>query len=143
MTATLLVLVPLLVGIAWMGGAMYFVGMELNFFNVVVFPSLVGIGVDDGIHIYHRYREEGPGSLPFVVRRTGVAVCVTTVTTMIGYSGLVLASHPGLESIGLLAQIGLLATLLSAVVVLPALLEVVGPGARQEAPSVPATEAVG
>ncbi len=131
-SAALFVLTPLLVGLAWMGGAMHFFGMQLNFFNVVVFPSLVGIGVDDGIHIYHRYREEGPGSLPFVVRRTGAAVMLTTVTTMIGYSGLVMAHHPGLQSIGLLAQIGLFTTFLSAVWVLPALLEVFGPHAAVE-----------
>jgi len=130
LSAALFILTPLLVGLIWMGGAMHLFGMQLNFFNVVVFPSLVGIGVDDGIHIYHRYREEGPGSIPFVVRRTGLAVGITTVTTMMGYSGLVMAHHPGLRSIGLLAQIGLVTTFLSAVLVLPALLEVFGPHAN-------------
>ena len=121
---TLLIMTPLLYGIAWMGGIMYFMGMELNFFNVVVFPSLVGIGIDDGVHIYHRYKEEGPGSLPFVLRRTGLAVGVTTITTIVGYSGLLMAHPPGLQSIGLLAVVGLSTTFVSAVWILPAMLEV-------------------
>lgn len=120
---TILVMSPLLYGIVWMGGIMYFMGMELNFFNVVVFPSLVGIGIDDGVHIYHRYKEEGPGSLPFVLRRTGMAVTVTTITTIVGYSGLLFAHHPGLQSIGKLAVVGLSTTFLSAVWILPAMLE--------------------
>ncbi len=130
---TLLVMTPLLFGIVWMGGAMYLMGMELNFFNLVVFPSLVGIGIDDGVHIYHRYREEGPGSLPFVLQRTGMPVLLTTVTSCVGYSGLLFAHHPGLQSIGKLAVVGLTATLVSAYLILPALLEVFGAGRKQGA----------
>ena len=121
--AAVLVVTPVFIGILWMGGAMYVLGMQFNFFNVVVFPSIVGIGVDDGVHIYHRYKEEGPGSLPFVLRRTGMAIGMTTATTIVGYSGLILAQHPGLKSIGLLAVIGLVATFITAVVLLPAMLE--------------------
>lgn len=124
--AALFVVTPLLMGLLWLGGLMFVFDLQLNFFNVVVFPSLVGIGVDDGIHIYDRYREEGPGSIPFVLRRTGMAVGITSITTMVGYSGLVVAHHPGLQSIGQLAVIGLATTLFSAVLVLPALLELFG-----------------
>ena len=122
--AAVLVVIPLTLGLVWLGGIMDIVGMKLNFFNVVVFPSIVGIGVDDGVHIYHRYREEGPGSLPFVLRRTGMAVGITTVTTIVGYSGLLMAQHPGLQSIGKAAVIGLATAFVTAVFVLPAILEV-------------------
>lgn len=119
----LLVLSPLLVGVVWMGGLMELSAMRLNLFNMVVIPSVIGIGVDSGVHIYHRYREEGRGSLYLVLRRTGLAVTLATATTMVSYSGLVLAAHPGLVSIGKLALIGLGTTLLSALTVQPALIE--------------------
>ena len=122
--ATLLVLTPLAIGFFLIGGVMHVVGMKLNFFNVVVLPTIIGIGVDNGVHIYHRYLEEGPGSLRLVLRRTGLAIAMTTSTTIVGYSGLILARHPGLNSIGLLAVIGISATFVAAVVVLPALLQV-------------------
>ncbi len=121
--AAALVMCPLAVGVIWMGGVMYLVGLKLNFFNVVVFPSVIGIGVDNGVHIYHRYREEGPSSLPFVLRTTGLVIGMTTLTTIVGYSGLIVATHPGLNSIGNLAVIGLTATFVAAVVVLPAILQ--------------------
>ncbi|MFQ5678366.1 MAG: RND family transporter [Gemmatimonadota bacterium] len=121
--AAALVLAPLAIGVVWMGGAMHAVGMKLNFFNIVVLPSIVGIGVDSGVHIYHRYLEEGSGSLPIVLRNTGLAIAMTTLTTIVGYSGLILARHPGLRSIGRLAVIGLLATFVAAVVLLPAILQ--------------------
>ena len=65
-----------------------------------------------------------PKSLPLVLRRTGLAVTMATLTTMVGYSGLLTASHPGLVSIGKLAIVGLATTLVSAVVLFPALLQV-------------------
>jgi len=119
-----LITIPLVFGLVWTGGLMHAMGMQINFFNVVVFPSLVGIGVDEGVHIHHRFQEEGPGSLPFVLRRTGMAVTLTTLTTIIGYAGLATAHHPGLRAIGILAVVGLAAAFLSALVVLPAMLEV-------------------
>ena len=121
--AALLVLLPLAVGVLWMGGVMYLVGMKLNFFNIVVLPSIIGIGVDNGVHIYHRYLEEGPGSLRFILRNTGLAISMTTLTTIVGYSGLILARHPGLNSLGNLAVIGISLTFITAIVVLPALLQ--------------------
>ncbi|MGI9627391.1 MAG: efflux RND transporter permease subunit [Longimicrobiales bacterium] len=124
---TLLVMSPLVLGLVWMGGTMVFLGMKLNLFNMVVFPSVVGIGVDAGVHLHHRYRSEGPGSLYLVLRRTGPAVAVATFTTIVGYTGLMLATHPGLQSIGKLAVVGLSATLLTAILVLPALMQVLDP----------------
>ena len=121
--ATLFVLTPLAIGMLWMGVVMYLTGMKFNFFNIVVLPSVIGIGVDNGVHIYHRYQEEGPGSLYHVLKNTGLAVSMTTLTTIAGYSGLILANHPGLNSIGDLAVIGIISTYVTAMILLPALLQ--------------------
>jgi predicted RND superfamily exporter protein len=120
---TLLVLTPRALGLLWMLGLMVMSGMKLNLFNIVVLPSVIGIGVDNGVHVYHRYREEGRNSLLFVLRNTGLAILMTTLTTIVGYSGLILAHHPGLNSIGDLAVIGIGATFVAAIVVLPAMLQ--------------------
>jgi predicted RND superfamily exporter protein len=133
-----LVVLPLVIGLVGMGGVMTAFGMQLNIFNLVVLPSIVGIGVDSGVHVYHRYLSEGPGSLPLVLRRTGLAVTMATLTTMVGYSGLLTATHPGLVSIGQLAIVGLATTLISAVVVFPALLQALEDRAV-EAATIPTT----
>ncbi|MFQ5652284.1 MAG: RND family transporter [bacterium] len=123
--AALLVLAPLVLGVLWITGIMHLLGMKWNLFNIVVIPSIIGIGVDNGVHIYHRYVEEGRGSLIHVLRNTGVAILMTTLTTMVGYSGLTVAHHPGLNSIGKLALIGISSTFLTAIVILPAALQFV------------------
>jgi len=123
--AVLFIMTPLVGGILWMGGLMYVFGMQLNFFNVVAFPSVIGMGDDSGVHIYHRYMEEGRRSIPFIMRRTGLAVVLGTAGAAMGYAGLLGAHHPGLRSLGYLAIIGLVTTLITAFWVLPALLEVI------------------
>jgi len=114
---------PLLVGILWMILMMELAGLKLNFYNLVVLPAVLGIGNDAGVHLVHRYREEGPGSIMHVLRFTGEHVAMGSITTIIGFGGLLLSFHPGLRSIGELAVVGIGMTLLAAVVFLPALLQ--------------------
>jgi predicted RND superfamily exporter protein len=120
---TALALVPLVVGMLWMLLVMGLFGVKLSFYNMVVLPAILGIGNDAGVHMVHRYREEGRRSLWTVLRSTGEHVTMGTLTTAIGFGGLLLSFHPGLKSIGTLAAIGLGTTLLAAVVFLPGLLQ--------------------
>ncbi|MDX1530883.1 MAG: MMPL family transporter, partial [Rhodothermales bacterium] len=120
---TLLALLPLLVGVVWMLGLMVVFGVKFSFYNLVVLPAVLGIGNDCGVHLVHRYREEGVGSVRRVLRSTGEHVSMGALTTMIGFSGLLLSFHPGLRSIGVLAVIGIGTTLAAALVFLPALLQ--------------------
>jgi hypothetical protein len=91
---------------------------------MVALPTIIGMGIDNGVHLYHRSREEGANSMPLILRSTGGAMMVSMLTTMVGFFGLMMATHPGLNSIGRLALIGLLTCFVTAVVVLPALLQV-------------------
>ena len=118
-----LALVPLVVGVLWMLLLMGLFGVKLSFYNMVVLPAILGIGNDAGVHMVHRYREEGRRSLWTVLRSTGEHVTMGTLTTAIGFGGLLLSFHPGLNSIGVLAAIGLGTTLLAAIGFLPGLLQ--------------------
>ena len=119
----LLALLPLASSFLWLFGLMELFGWQLNFYNLVVLPTVLGIGDDSGIHIVHRYLEEGRGSIGRVLRSTGEHVAVSAFTTMIGFGGWLLSMHPGLHSIGQLAVVGIGLTLLAALVFLPALLQ--------------------
>jgi hypothetical protein len=123
LTWAALATVPLAVGLLWMLLLMELFGLKLNFYNLVVLPAMLGIGNDDGVHFVHRFREEGRGSIWRVLRSTGEHMLMATLTTMIGFAGLLLSFHPGLFSIGRLAVVGLSATTVAALVFLPALLQ--------------------
>ena len=120
---TLLALLPLIIGVLWMLLLVELFGAALNFYNLIVLPAVLGIGNDAGVHLVHRYREEGKGSIRRVLRSTGEHVAMGSLTTMIGFAGLLLSFHPGLQSIGELAVMGIGATLAAALFFLPALLQ--------------------
>lgn len=117
----LFVSAPLLLGLGLTIGWMALTGQRLNFFNMLALPTLIGMGVDDGVHMHHRYKELGPGSARYIVRTTGFSALLTTLTTAIGFASLMLTSHLGLRSLGLLTVVGMSAALFATLVILPAL----------------------
>lgn len=121
---TLIALSPLAVGLLWMMGGMVIGGISLTFYNLVVLPTVLGVGNDGGVHLSHRYLEEGKGSIRKILRSTGEHVTMGAVTNMIGFGGLLMSSHPGLRSIGVLAVLGIGTTLASTLVFFPALIQV-------------------
>jgi len=112
---------PLTLGLGVTVGFMVLCDVKLNFFNMLALPTLIGMGVDDGVHMYHRYRELGRHSARYIVKTTGFAASLTTLTTSIGFASLMLADHRGLNSLGLVSVVGMCAALLATVLILPAL----------------------
>jgi len=120
--ATALVLGALGIGIAWMGGVLALADVKINFLNFIAFPITLGIGVDYAINVVHRWRLEGPGRVSAIVRETGGAVVLCSLTTCLGYLALLQSVNPAVRSFGTAAVVGELACLLAVVVVLPAIL---------------------
>ena len=94
----------------------------LNFLNVMGLPMIVGIGIDDGVHLLHRYQYEGLDKTPLVLKSTGKAILLTSLTTMAGFGSLSLASYRGWASLGILLAIGVGACFLTTVLFLPAII---------------------
>ncbi len=138
---TVLVTVPLYIGITCIFGAMQLFDVKLNFLNVVVLPNLLTIAVDNSVHLYHRYMEEGPGSIGHALRHTGFASFVATCSNAAGYAALFVARHEGLRSIAWLAVLGVLCSFLGTTILFPALLELVERFRLKPPPAAPETAA--
>ncbi|MEX1211554.1 MAG: MMPL family transporter [Balneolaceae bacterium] len=119
----MIALVPLLVGFLSLFGWMLVFGLTFNFYNLVVLPAILGIGCDNGVHIASRYREEGRSQMWEVLLSTGQHISMGSLTTMLGFAGLLFTDHPGLQSIGVMAVLGIGMTLLTALTLLPALVQ--------------------
>ena len=118
--SALQVLGSLLLGVTWLVGFAAFGRIRLNFLNFIVLPITFGIGVDYAVNIVQRWRIEGKGSLAHVLRETGGAVALCSLTTIIGYGSLLSADNRALRGFGLLASVGELACISAALVALPA-----------------------
>lgn len=121
--ATLIVLLPVVVGSAWTVGIMDLVDVSFNLANLVILPLIIGIGVVNGVHIVHRYREETDKSINVLSRSTGQGVVLSSLTTMIGFGSLMVADHQGVHSLGLVLTLGVGCCLVASVTVLPAILK--------------------
>lgn len=121
--AIFLTLFALGLGILWLFGIILGFWLKINFLNFIALPITFGIGVDYGVNIFQRYRQEGGGNIIAVIRETGGAVTLCSFTTIIGYSSLLIARNQGFVSFGLLAVAGELTCVFAAVVALPAYLQ--------------------
>ena len=125
LTHTLAALAPLTVGLIWMAGGMVAVDTPMNFINIFVTTMIIGIGVDYGVHLLHRFREvrDFPREqFEKGITETGKAVVAASVSTIFGFGSMMFSSYPGLVSTGKVAVLGALATCLVAITLVPAVL---------------------
>ena len=122
---TLFVLGALITGVLFVFAGSILLGIKINFANFIAFPITFGIGVDYAVNIMSRYVQDGEEDPVAAVRSTGAAVALCSVTTIIGYSSLLIAQNRALYLFGLLAVLGEMCCLSTALVTLPAVLVVI------------------
>ena len=113
----LVAMVPVLCGVGASLAAAVLAGWPLHLGNFIAVPLVLGLGVDDGIHMVLRQRE-GRGH---AVATTGKAIWRTSVTTCLGFGSLVSAKSPALASLGTLVLIGIVAAFLASILLVPVL----------------------
>lgn len=117
---TLMVLLPLILGILQGFGLLGLLNIPLNPANAIVIPLILGIGIDDGIHLIHHYRlQTGTFKMPVSLANS---IVITTLTTIIGFGTLMIADHRGLQSLGRVLVIGISACTFSSLIIMPAFL---------------------
>ncbi|EDM77386.1 putative rRNA methylase [Plesiocystis pacifica SIR-1] len=123
----LLAIFPVVIGMGWMLGIFGLLNLRISVASIVVLPLMLGIGIDAGVHMMHRWEinathNGGVARIREVVEGTGGAVLLSSLTTMVGFAGLLLGRHRGMMELGGTMVIGIACTLIASVVVLPALL---------------------
>ena len=113
-------MVPLIFGAIWMMGIMEISGLKFTMMNILAVPLIIGIGIDDGVHILHRWKMEK--NLDIVYRSTGKAILLTSLTTMLGFGSLWFATYRGLGSMGIALFIGVGTCFLATLFIIPAIL---------------------
>ncbi|MCB1057961.1 MAG: MMPL family transporter [Acidobacteria bacterium] len=116
--ATLLSMVPVTAASLWTLGGWALAGHSLDLVSLAVVPVMIGIGIDDGLHAVHGARR---GGLAASVEGAGRAMALTTLTTVVGFGSLMLSRVPGLSHGGSLVALGVVASLLATLTLLPAL----------------------
>lgn len=118
---TLLAFTPLVSGTAFTLGLMVLLGEKSHYLNMIAWPVIIGIGVDNGVHFFHRFIQEGRDGIGRAVTSVGRAMMMSSLTTMIGFGSLMLYRMRGMASFGLVLFLGVGMCLLVTFTLLPAL----------------------
>ncbi|HEY1707664.1 MAG TPA: MMPL family transporter [Rhizomicrobium sp.] len=94
------------------------IGLQLNFANIIALPLLFGLGVSFDIYFVMAARR---GERHLLQSSLARAVLFSAMTTATGFGALWISSHPGTASMGELLMISLAWTLVSVLLLLPAL----------------------
>jgi len=121
----LLMATCMLFGTWWLLCMQGMIELKYNFLNFIALPLTFGIGIDYPINAFVRFRELNYQEFGKVLTTTGTAVILCALTTIIGYSTLLGASNQALVSFAKLALLGELASITSAMVLLPVLIRLV------------------
>ena len=118
----ILILLPLTLAVLLTGASTVLLDIPFNFANIIVVPLLLGTGVDYSIHLMHRFRTDDTLNEGLLATSTSRAVLFSALTTIVSFGSLSFLSHSGTASMGKLLTLCIFFTILSVLVVLPALL---------------------
>jgi predicted RND superfamily exporter protein len=118
---TAIALAQLVAGVLMMLGIMKLMNAQINYANSFVATMIMGVGIDYAIHLVHRLHANG-GVLDEGVLETGKGVVLAAATNVAGFGTLAFGSYPAMRSVGIVALIGSLTCLLTALVLVPALM---------------------
>ena len=121
---SLLALAPVLIGMLQMFGLLGALDIPLNPANLIL-----GIGIDDGVHIAHDFRRQSGRYR--ISNSTAAAVLLTSLTTMVGFGSMMISGHQGLRSLGRVLTIGVACCLFTSLILLPAFLKLLRPAKGQ------------
>jgi len=115
---------PLFTGLALTGALMSVFNVRLNFINIVMLPSIVGIMIDHCIYLSHHILDYSKGASLKSLQETGSAIILSALTSLAGYTSLNIAHHAGISSIATVVELGIITCTVCALFMLPALFEI-------------------
>jgi hypothetical protein len=130
-----LALAPVAVGMLQTFGLLGLLDVPLNPANMIVLPLILGIGIDDGVHVVHDFRSQSGRYR--ISSSTASAVLMTSLTTMVGFGSMMLASHRGLASLGRVLTLGVLCCCITSMFLLPAVLSWLSKNRTEGEPAAP------
>jgi predicted exporter len=127
-----LVLLPIVFAIAVTFGLLRLFGHEFSFMAITAVPLIVGIGIDNGIHLVRRYLESDRSDIVVIAKASGAALIQSNLTTIVGFGALMASSFKPLAEMGLVTALGVVMALAAALLMIPALLLVWPLGRRAD-----------
>jgi len=119
---SLIVLIPILFGVVATFGLLFLVNHRFSFTSITAIPLIIGIGIDNGIHLVRRYQENKHNEILTVAKASGAAIIQSNLTTMVGFGALMTSSFAPLVEMGLVTTLGVALALAGGLLLIPAVI---------------------
>ncbi|MEQ1636498.1 MAG: MMPL family transporter [Methylococcales bacterium] len=120
-TDTLLVMTPLILAGLFTMASTVVTGTPINFANIIALPLLLGMGVDNGIHMVEKLHHSLSEDQNIYQSSTARAMFYGALTTISSFAGLAFSPHQGIASMGLIITMGIFWIMVCTFIILPAL----------------------
>jgi len=128
---TMLALIPMVLALLWTIGLMQVCGIRFNLANIWGLPLIIGTAAEFGLNVIVSHLEVRTHQGHLLARSAVMGVLLNGLTTMVGFGSLMIASHQGIFSLGLLLTLGSFCGLVASLVVLPVALQLLRPAAAE------------
>ena len=121
-------LIPIVMIVGWNGLIMYSLGLTYSLLTATLGAMTIGIASEYTILIMERFeeeREKGVGTYKAIqtaIQKIGTAISVSGLTTVFGFSALLLSTSPIIQNFGTVTVITVGFSLIGAIVVMPAVI---------------------
>jgi uncharacterized protein len=119
---SLVVLMPIAFAIIVTFGLLLLVGHRFSFMSITAIPLIIGIGIDNGIHLVRRYLENESHGILAVAKASGAALIQSNLTTIVGFGALMASSFTPLAEMGLVTSLGVALALVGGLWLVPAVI---------------------
>jgi hypothetical protein len=125
---SLLVLAPIVFAIIVTFGLLRLVGHPFSFMSITAIPLIIGIGIDNSIHLVRRYLEDEHNSILEMAKASGAALIQSNLTTIVGFGALMASTFAPLAEMGLVTSLGVSLALAGGLWLIPAVILTGGGG---------------
>src|SRR5579863_7323526 len=122
-----IVLIPIIFGIVVTFGLLLLVRHRFSFMSITAIPLIIGIGIDNGIHLVRRYLESRDlenqqNGILAIAKASGAALIQSNLTTIVGFGALMDSSFAPLAEMGLVTSLGVALALVGGLGLIPAVI---------------------
>jgi predicted RND superfamily exporter protein len=117
-----IVLIPILFSVVTTFGLLLLVRYHFSFTSLTAIPLIIGIGIDNGIHLVRRYRENERNEILVIAKASGAALIQSNLTTIVGFGALMTSSFSPLVEMGLVTSLGVALALAGGLLLIPAVI---------------------
>ena len=99
-------LLPSLFAMSWLLVLMRLFDIELSVYSSLAFPIIIGTSVDGSLQLWSAFYNKQVGTALTVLQKKFSGIAISQMASFIACYGLIISSHPGLQSIGQVLLLG-------------------------------------